>query len=162
MANNPYAALLGNQDPFHVMAETPRRLKAIFELLGDAGLDQPWAPGKWTGREIVCHLADCEIAFGFRYRQALAEDHHRVQTFDQDLWSKQYPLSPDLALQAFSALRMWNLDLLRKVTPEILEKPVSHPERGEIPFRNLLQVTAGHDLNHLQQLEALAAERPLA
>jgi DinB superfamily len=162
MANNPYAALLGNQDPLHVLVETPRRVKSIAELLGDAGLDEPWAPGKWTGTEILCHLADCEVAFGFRYRQALAEDHHVVQTFDQDLWAKQYPLSPDIAFQAFSALRLWNLDLLRKATAEILEKPVSHPERGEITFRNLIEVSAGHDLNHLQQLEKLASDRPLA
>jgi hypothetical protein len=159
---NPYAALLGKQDPLTVLAETPRRLKAIAELLSGTGLDKAWAPGKWTGSTILCHLADCEIAFGFRYRQALAEPHHVVQTFDQDAWSKPYPLSADLALETFSALRMWNLDLLRTAGENVMEKPVSHPERGEMKFRDLIQVAAGHDLNHLQQLEKLASERPLA
>ena len=160
---NPYAALLGKQDPLTVLAETPRRLTSIAELLGDAGLAKAWAPGKWTGSTILCHLADCEIAFGFRYRQALAEPHHVMQTFDQDAWAKPYPLSRDLALETFSALRRWNLDLLRTVGENVMEKPVSHPERGEMKFRDMIQLIVGHDLNHLQQLEKLASERsPLA
>lgn len=162
MATNPYAALLGKQDPFTVLAETPRRLKSIAELLGNAGLDKPWAPGKWTGSTILCHLADCEIAFAFRYRQALAEPHHIVQTFDQDAWARQYPLSSELALQTFSALRRWNLDLLEKAGADVFEKAVTHPERGQMTFRTLIQTAAGHDLNHLQQLEKLASNRPLA
>lgn len=145
-----------------VLAETPRRLNSIAELLGTTGLDKPWAPGKWTGGQILCHLADCEIAFGFRYRQAISEPHHVVQTFDQDGWAKLYPLSAEDALQAFTGLRRWNLDLLKKAGQEIFEKPVSHPERGEMIFRDLVQITAGHDLNHLQQLEKLVANRPLA
>ncbi len=162
MANNPYAALLGGQDPIAVLADTPRRLTAIAELLGDSGLEQPWAPGKWTGAQILCHLADCEIAFGFRYRQALAEPHHVVQTFDQDGWAKLYPLSSKLALQTFSTLREWNVSLLRKAGADVLNKPVSHPERGELTFHDLVKLAAGHDLNHLQQLEKLASQRPLA
>lgn len=162
MATNPYAAQLGKQDPLTVLSDTPRRLRAFHELLGHAGLDQPWAPGKWTGTQIFCHLADCEIAFGFRYRQALAEPHHMVQPFDQDGWAKQYPLSPELALQTFSALREWNLSLLRNATEHDLEKPVAHPERGQMTFRNLIETAAGHDLNHLQQLEKLASQRSLA
>jgi hypothetical protein len=157
MATLPYAGLLGKQDPLSVLSETPQKLRSIADLLGPAGLEKPWAPGKWTGSTIVCHLADCEIAFGFRYRQVLAEPHHIVQTFDQDAWAKPYPLSPDLALQTFSALRMWNLDLLRRAGEDVMEKPVSHPERGEMKFRNLIQLSAGHDLNHLQQLQKLAA-----
>jgi len=162
MATLPYADLLGNQDPLAVLSETPRRLHALRELLGDSGLNAPWAPGKWTGAQIFSHLADCEIAFGFRYRQVLAEDNHSVQTFDQDAWAKQYPLSSDLALQAFSALRGWNLALLRKAAEGSFSKPVSHPERGKLTLGNLIQIAAGHDLNHLRQIDKLASQRPLA
>ena len=162
MANNPYASLLGNRAPLSVLDETPRRLESMAGLLGTNGLDKPWAPGKWTGTQIVCHFADCEIAFGFRYRQAIVEPHHTVQPFDQDGWAKQYPLSSELALQAFSALRKWNLALLEKACSGVLEKPISHPERGQMTFGEFLKLVAGHDLNHLQQLDKLVAERPLA
>ena len=75
---NPYASFLGDQKPLPVIAETPERLRTVLEALGDEGLERALAPGKWSARQILCHLADCEIAFAFRLRQALAEDHHVV------------------------------------------------------------------------------------
>jgi hypothetical protein len=68
-------------------------------------------------------LADCELAFAFRLRQALAEPHHVIQPFDQDAWSKPYSsLDGKAALAAFSAIRRWNLALLETVGPEDLAK----------------------------------------
>ena len=157
MATNPYATLLGSANPAEVMKETPARLNQLVQSLGPTGLRQPWSPGKWTGAQIVCHLADCEVAFAFRIRQALAEPHHMIQPFDQDAWSRPYQsLDPQLALPAFSALRAWTVALIGTVTQDALEKPVSHPERGQMTFRTILETIAGHDLNHLHQLESLA------
>ena len=82
-ATNPYASHLAERDPRAVIAETPGRLARIVEQLGSAGIDRSWAPGKWSARQVLCHLADCELAFAFRLRQALAEEHHVIQPFDQ-------------------------------------------------------------------------------
>src|SRR5690242_18314209 len=128
-ATNPYAAHVAERDPRAVIAETPQRLARIVEQLGPAGLDRPWAPGKWTAKQVICHLADCELAFAFRLRQALAEPHHVIQPFDQDAWSTPYTaLDGRAALDVFSATRRWNLALLETVTPEQLRKKVTHPE----------------------------------
>src|SRR5260370_13586478 len=111
------------------------------------------APGKWTTREILCHLADTEIAFSFRWRQALAEEHHTVQPFDQDLWAAHYASMPgEDALETFVALRRWNGLLLERLTPADWERPVTHPERGELTFRTMVEIMAGHSLNHLAHL----------
>ena len=68
---------------------------------------------------MFIHLADCDLAFGFRYRQALGEEDHLVQPFDQDLWAKSYAVyDAHQAIQTFAVLRNWNLTLLRSVTPE--------------------------------------------
>src|SRR6266404_456603 len=85
---NPYASQLGNQDPIAVLSGTAVRLQDLAQQFGDVRIAQPIAPGKWSPREIFVHLADCELAFGFRYRQTLAEDNHLVQPFDQDGWAK--------------------------------------------------------------------------
>lgn len=103
---NPYATQLGDSDPLHVVATTPQRLEQLSALLGEDGMQQSVAPGKWTAREILCHLADCEVAFAFRLRQTLAENFHVMQPFDQDRWASAYAAyeAPE-ALSVFSALR---------------------------------------------------------
>ena len=154
---NPYAKQLGDRDAKTVVAETPGRLSALVGQLGPDGLKRSAAPDKWTVSQILCHLADCEVAFGFRLRQALAEPHHVVQPFDQDKWARPYAsLDGNSALKTFSALREWNVALFKTLPPAAYSKRVTHPERGEITFQTLVDTMAGHDLNHLQQLEKIA------
>jgi hypothetical protein len=157
---NPYASFLENRDALQVAEETPVRLNSLAKKLGQKGMERSYAPGKWPARVILCHLADCEVVFAFRYRQALAEPNHVIQPFDQDAWARVYS-APDLsgpaALDVFSAMRNWNLALLKNVSPATFSKPVTHPERGAMTFKVLVETMAGHDLNHLKQLEAIAA-----
>ena len=87
MELNPYAVDLGGQDPIPVLMVTAETLFALTRPLSLAQADQAPAPGKWSIREIIAHLADCEIAFSFRLRQTLADDHPVLQPFDQDKWA---------------------------------------------------------------------------
>jgi hypothetical protein len=155
---NPYETFLDGQEPVSVISATPAKLTALAQAIGSAKISQPPAPGKWSAREILCHLADCEIAFGFRLRQTLAQDHHVMQPFDQDQWAKPYAgFSADEALATFSALRHWNVVLIRSVMPGAADKPASHPERGAMTFKTIVETMGGHDLNHIAQLERIAA-----
>lgn len=156
---NPYASQLGGRDARAAISETPGQLAQLVQRLGPNGLQRALAPGKWSPREILCHLADCEIAFAFRLRQALAEPHHTIQPFDQNAWALNYArLDADAALETFSALRRWNVALIAGAPREAYSKEVTHPERGTMTFQTLLETMAGHDLNHLRQLEMLAAQ----
>jgi len=158
---NPYAAQLGTRNAREVIAETPRQLASLVDRLGSSGMERSLAPGKWPARAILCHLADCEVAFGFRLRQALAEPLHVIQPFDQEAWAKPYAaLEGRTALEAFSAARRWNLAFLDTVKPEEFSKTLRHPERGDMTFQVLVETMGGHDLNHLRQLETIAAQRP--
>ena len=156
---NPYASHLGERSPLDVISETPGRLAQLLETIGQERSETPPALGKWSARDIVSHLADAEIVFSFRLKQTLAEDHHVIQPFDQDLWAKSYPdCDAHLALAALSAVRAWNLVLIKSVKPADLQKPVTHPERGTMTFQTIVETMAGHDRNHIQQLEAIAAK----
>jgi hypothetical protein len=155
---NPYAKYLGNLDPREVIAETAQCLATLASRLGAEGLKRQPAPGKWSAGEIICHLADCEIAFAFRLRQALAEENHVVQPFDQDAWAKSYASADAaLALQVFTVLRAWNVALLKAVKPDEFARKVTHPERGEMTFLTLVETMGGHDLNHRLQVEGIVA-----
>src|SRR2546423_14895547 len=92
MSANPYESFVGDRNPVEVIEETSRRLSEIVSRLSatstapnsSSHLEWRPAPGKWNAREILCHLADCEIAFAFRLRQTLAETNHVMQPFDQE------------------------------------------------------------------------------
>lgn len=153
---NPYARFLAAQDPLTILPATPSRLKDLARAIGSARIAIPPAPGKWSPRDILCHLTDCEIAFGFRLRQTLAEDHHVLQPFDQEKWAAPYSaLDANEALATFSLLRRWNLLLIESALPAQGSRPVTHPERGTMTFSTIVETMAGHDLNHIAQLERL-------
>lgn len=140
----------------NVIQDTPGRIQEIAEQLGPEGWDQTYAEGKWTARQIICHLADCEIAFAFRLRQGAAEQNHVIQPFDQDAWSHSYPsLDVNAAVASFVALRHWNLVFAGSLSAEVLEKPITHPERGLMSLQTVLDTMGGHDKNHLIQLETV-------
>jgi hypothetical protein len=149
---NPYASHLGDRDPRAVIAATPSKLSSFIDTSGSLG------PGKWTPREILCHLADCEIVFAFRLRQALAEPHHIIQPFDQDNWAKVYSaFDARAALEVFTTVRKWNITLIDALPSSAFSKTLQHPERGEMTFQVVIETMGGHDLNHLQQLERIAS-----
>ncbi|HJZ73564.1 MAG TPA: DinB family protein [Vicinamibacterales bacterium] len=157
MVANPYAIHVGTREPRDVIETTALELHRLAGRIGAARITAPRAPGKWSARDILCHLADCEIVFAFRLRQALAENHHVIQPFDQEKWAPPYAsLDADAALATFEVVRRWNLALLDTVTPAQRAKPVMHPERGEMTFETIVETMAGHDLNHVKQLEAIA------
>jgi DinB superfamily len=156
---NPYASFLGPRDSRQVIASTPARLRELVDSLG-AGADQSPAPGKWSAREILCHLADCEIVFAFRLRQTLAEPNHVIQPFDQDLWAENYAAyDVQSALAVFTGVRDFNVKLIASLPPEAFSRKVSHPERGPMTFETIVETMGGHDLNHIGQIEKIAAVR---
>src|SRR5579863_10079088 len=127
MEINPYARFLTGVPPWEVIDETAGKLKFLLERLGPRVEEVP-APGKWSARQILCHLADCEIVFAYRIRQALTQEHHVIQPFDQDQWATLYEAcDAHTALAVFSAVRDWNTRLISGLSPGHLEKKLTHP-----------------------------------
>jgi hypothetical protein len=154
---NPYEKFLDGRALEVILQETPGAIAGLLEGFAPEMISAAPAPGKWSPAEIVCHLADCELVFGFRLRQTLAEDAPVIQPFDQDKWAATYPGVPaSQALVAFMTLRGWNLRLIAAALPAAADRPVTHPERGTMTFLTIVETMAGHDLNHLAQLKKLA------
>ncbi len=157
MELNPYAKFLAGRDPIEIIASTHAQLSKLAERLPEDQFALRVPKGKWNAREIVAHLADCELVFSFRLRQTLADDGPTLQPFDQDRWAARYA-NCDIAsaLGLFGAARDWNLLLLAGVSEAERARPVTHPERGTMALWTIVETMAGHDLNHLQQIERLA------
>ena len=156
---NPYEKYLDGRPIEQILVTTPKALTAALDAIGGERLALAPAPGKWSAAEILCHLADCELVFAFRMRQTVAEDAPTVPPFDQNKWAATYAGIPAAqALSVFIALRQWNLTLVRGVMPGAADRLVTHPQRGTMTFRVLLESVAGHDLNHLGQLHRITAQ----
>ncbi len=157
-ATHPYAQLLGDRDPLAVLAETQEKIPTLAQKLGPEGLKRSYGPGKWTAAQVLAHLADCEIAFGHRVRQVVAEPSLPIQPFDEAKWAAHYDRVNGLeAAQTFKTLRAWNLALFRQLSKQELERAAKHPERGPEKAGTVIRILAGHTLNHLAQLEKIVA-----
>src|SRR4029450_10033335 len=73
----------------------------------DEELDGRPAPGKWSAREVVHHLADSEMTAGVRLRVLLATDNPRIVGFDQDEFARKlhYERPMEASLELFKAVR---------------------------------------------------------
>jgi hypothetical protein len=120
----------------------------------------PEAPGKWSIREVVQHLADAELVGGFRLRMVLAHDRPPLTGYDQDLWAsrlKYREVEIRDAFEQFAALRGANVRIWQQLSPMDLVRVGIHSERGEESLEHMRRQFAGHDLLHLQQLERIRA-----
>ncbi|MGI4854259.1 MAG: DinB family protein [Janthinobacterium lividum] len=155
----PYVHLVEGRDAAEVMRSTPAKLHAIVERLGPAAVNTRPAPGKWSVRELLCHIADCEVAWAWRLRLIYGADNPQVQPFDQDPWARAYDgvqYTAEAALAAFTALRTWNLALIETLSEADKLRPAHHPEIGSITLWAVVKIAAGHDVHHLRALDKLS------
>jgi DinB superfamily len=145
-------------DGLAVLAATPGRLKTLLESTPrERWMARP-APQRWSAGEVLAHLADAEVVTGWRIRSILATDGTPLQTFDQDEWAAAFKygeVDPAESLALFSAARGSLLSLLKRVDSARREHHGLHAERGRETIAHLIQLYAGHDLNHLKQIEAI-------
>ncbi len=150
-------AQLHDEDPLAVLEASPGKLAVLVAGKSESELRRQPAPGKWSMAEIVVHLAEVEIVIGNRIRMILGANGTPIQAFDQDAWAVRYPGMPvEPALEVFRVVRSSNVALLRSLTPAQWEQFGMHAERGKETLRHISRLTAGHDLNHLAQVQALS------
>lgn len=150
--------LLGDRDPLDTLARTPALLRDSTDGLDDALLTTPEAPDKWSVVEVVQHLADSELVYGYRMRLIVAAERPPIPGYDQDAWAVRLGYRErrlEDALADLEAMRTMNLRFLRARSDAELDRIGLHAERGEESVRHLTRLLAGHDLVHLRQIERI-------
>src|SRR5271167_1827019 len=141
-----------------VQAATAKKLERLIKGVPTAKLRKRPTPDNWSVGEILAHLADAEIVGGFRMRLILGAPGTPVAAFDQDSWvtSGHYEKrDPRKSIEQFRAVREANLVLLKSLTSEQWKHYGMHSERGQESIEHIVRMFAGHDLNHLQQIQAI-------
>jgi hypothetical protein len=160
------ARILGNvngKNPLRVQAATPKNLERLVRGVPTSKLRKRPAPDKWSVVEILAHLADGEIVGSWRIRSILGAPGTPLQPFDQDAWvaaGHYAKRDPRKCIGQFRALREANLALFKSLTPEQWKFHGMHAERGEETVEHIVRMFAGHDINHLQQIERILAATP--
>ena len=150
--------LVAEQKPLKVQATTAKRLAKLLKGVPAAKLRKRPAPDKWSVAEIVTHLADAEIAYSWRIRFILGAPGSPIQGFDQDGWVEAMHYAkrdPRQSLEQFRVLRETNVALYKRLTPEQWKHSGMHSERGKESVEHIVMLLAGHDLNHLAQIEGI-------
>jgi hypothetical protein len=148
------------QDGLAVLGATAGRLKVLLDSSPRDRWTRPPASGGWPAAAVLAHLADAEIVAGWRVRSILATDATPLQPFDQDAWADAFKyagVDPAESLATFSAVRASLLSLLARVDPSRHGHHGMHAERGKETIAHLIRLYAGHDINHLKQIEALVS-----
>ena len=156
MPKNPYAEDLGSTDPLKALADTPKKIRRLTEKWNTRQWERTYAPGKWSARRLLVHLAQAELALTTRVRFAASQDGYVAQPFDQDAWLllDDHADGPT-ALDAYTALRRLNLAMFKGMTPAQRKRAFTHPEYVELTPEWVAAQLAGHDIHHLKQLKQI-------
>ena len=150
--------LLADTDPLTVLRQTPSAVAQAITGVTRDQLRMPEAPGKWSVVQVLQHLADSDLVWGWRLRMILAHDRPQITGYDQDRWADRLNYAdadPDEAISVFTTLRGANLKLIDRATPADLQRVGVHAERGEESIAHLLRLYAGHDLLHRRQIDRI-------
>src|SRR4051812_25531435 len=153
---NPYAGDLGPLDPLKALADTPKKIQRVAAKWTKRQWEKSHAPGKWSARRVLVHLAQAELALTTRVRYAASQTGYTAQPFDQDAWlALDDHADGPTALAAYLALRRLNLALFKGLTPALRKRTFTHPEYGALTPLWVAEQLAGHDIHHLKQLQQI-------
>ena len=150
--------LLGDRDPFTVQEELLAALEKEIAGVDEAILRRHEKPGKWSILQVLQHLADSELVVRYRMRLALAQPGAQILGYDQDLWANGLNYNdadPAETLEFLGVLRKANLKMLRTLNDEQMARYGLHNERGRESVRKMMQMAAGHDLLHRNQIKRI-------
>jgi len=149
------------QDAIKIQRTTAAKLKKAVQGLTPAQTRWRPEPGKWSIAEILAHLADVEVVASWRMRSVIGENGITIQPFDQDAWASAFDYQKRNAkrsLEIFRVLRENNLTMLKEISPQTWENYGMHLERGKETIAHLTRMWAGHDTNHVLQVERIVKQ----
>lgn len=139
--------------------KSPKQIAAAVSGLSEPTLRYKPGPDKWCILEILGHLADMEVMYAYRMRQMLADKKPVIAPIDQDDWAKNLHYteeSPAELVALYGLNRHHNLQLLRRLKPQDVEKSAHHPElERDVTVAQYIEKIGTHGANHLQQIERL-------
>jgi hypothetical protein len=151
-----YSKYLGDRDPLVAIHDTIDEIDALVRRWTPDRFERSYGPGKWSARQVLTHLAQTEMALGYRVRMAVATSDYAAQVWNQDVWiAQELRLSGPDALNAFMAMARMNVAFFEGLSFDQRAIALTHPEYGSLTVDWIIHQMAGHHINHLRQLEQI-------
>jgi hypothetical protein len=147
------------RDPIALMKVAPGKFARSVQGLSASKMRRRPARGKWSIIEILGHLSDTEVVYGYRYRLCLGQPGSPIIGYDQARWVEelrhQSRGNAKRLLEKIRVAREGTLEMLAQVPRKNWKRYGVHNERGRESVRRTMELIAGHDLNHLDQIRAI-------
>ncbi len=147
-----------DQDPITIQSSTNKMLTRLIKDISTAKLRKRPAPDAWSVADILAHLADAEIVIAWRLRSTLGAPGTPIQAYDQNAWliaGHYEKRDPHKSIELHGAVREANLALLKSLSPDQWKHYGQHAERGQESIEHIVRLIAGHDINHIRQIERI-------
>lgn len=135
----------------------PGLLRQAVAGMTDSQLDARPQEGRWTTREVVCHIADFEPVYADRMKRAIAEDNPTVFGGDPDRFLAKLAYGAraiDEELCLIDCVRKQMARILRTLAPDDFQRTVTHSVDGPLTLETLLKRITGHIPHHAAFIEA--------
>lgn len=157
-----YAARLSSyvagKDHLRTLKRTPAAIAGMLKGVQKSRLLRRPEPDRWSVAEILAHLTEAELVFGYRLRHVVGAPGTPIQAYDQNIWQNNagYLIrDPKGALAYFTAMRAMNVAFVQSLDEEKRGRYGIHTERGRESVMRMVELFAGHDENHIRQVKAI-------
>lgn len=140
------------QELIREFLEGPRVLREAIAGLSPAELDATPIPGKWSIRQVVCHIADFEPVYADRMKRVIAEDRPLLLSGDPDRFAERLAYSSrdiETELRLTEAVRQQMAAILATLPESDFQRVGQHSRDGELTLETLLRRITGHISHHV-------------
>ena len=150
-----YIAKLAGNDILAILDQQRREMLLLLSSRSEADGDRRYAPGKWSVREVVGHICDCERVFAYRALSIARGDQTALPGFDENAWAGNASWASrhmeDL-IEDYIAVRRGSISLFRNLDEAAWGRR-GVANKNEVTVRAIAYIIAAHELHHRRILE---------
>ena len=150
-----YVSLISSDDIFAVLEAQRLQTAQLLAARGEREGNFRYAADKWSVKEVIGHISDCERIFMYRALRISRSDRTPIEGFEQDDYVRNGDFGNRTLAEIadeFDAVRTSTLALLRSLNDEAWQRS-GIANKNEVTVRALAYITAGHELHHRRILE---------
>ena len=150
-----YISQLPGNDILAILDQHRRQMLLLLSSRSEADGDMRYAPGKWSVREVVGHICDCERVFAYRALSIARGDQVPLPGFDENAWAENAPWASrymEELIEDYIAVRRASISLFRNLDEAAWGRR-GIANKNEVTVRALAYIIAAHELHHRRMLE---------